>query len=71
MALAAVGRYDEAVQLQRLAIDGVARAGRTDLLRPMQKNLALYEEGRPCRLPWHGDDPIFSPPASGRVGDTG
>ena len=48
MALAEVGRYAEAADLQREAI----AAAPAELQTRMAANLALYEAGRPCRTPW-------------------
>lgn len=48
MALAEVGRYEEAADLQREAI----AAAPPELQERMAPNLELYEAGRPCRTPW-------------------
>jgi len=71
MALAEVGRFDEAAQMQRIVVDGVARAGPGEMVEAMRGLLADYEAGRPCRRPWLDDEAIFSPPADGLVGDSG
>ncbi len=52
MALAASGRYDEAVGVQQDLIQGARAAGLTAVLPRLSANLALYEQGRPCRTPW-------------------
>ena len=62
MALAEVGRLEEAVQFQEKALIAVTNAGRTELIARFQANLTLYLEGRPCRAPWSADDPILNPP---------
>ncbi|MCP3978030.1 MAG: tetratricopeptide repeat protein [bacterium] len=61
MALAEVGRFDEAREWQRAAIDVARRAGRDTLVERMAKRMALYESREPCRQPWLAGDPIFSP----------
>ena len=48
MALAEVGRYAEAADLQREAI----AAAPEELQERMAANLELYEAGQPCRTPW-------------------
>ncbi len=60
MALAELGRFDEAVEWQRAAMSGAAgeRAGAS---QRMAANLALYRLGRPCRTPWRDDDPEHRP----------
>ncbi len=63
MALAEVARFDEAVELQKTAIEIATRARRSDLVLRMQANLKLYENGETCTTPWTDDDPLFSPPA--------
>jgi hypothetical protein len=52
MALAEVGRFEEAVQWQKNAL--AAGGKRAD-------NLSRYEQRLPCRVPWPEDDPIFRP----------
>ena len=52
MALAEVGRYEEAAALQRRVLDAARAAGREDLLEGMADNLALYESRPPSRTPW-------------------
>ncbi len=48
MALAEVGRYEDAADLQREAI----AAAPPELQERMAANLELYEAGQPCRTPW-------------------
>jgi tetratricopeptide (TPR) repeat protein len=60
MALAELGRFDEATKWQRAAIAS-ARETRRDLLPALTRNLASYERRQPCRLPWADDDPIHRP----------
>jgi tetratricopeptide (TPR) repeat protein len=61
MAIASVGRFREAADLQRRMIDELAKMRRNDLIADLQINLGLYEHGQVCPLPWRDDDPIFSP----------
>jgi tetratricopeptide (TPR) repeat protein len=52
MALAEVGRFDEAARWQS---DAIAAGGRrTD-------NLERYQQRLPCRVPWPENDPVFRP----------
>ena len=64
MALAEVGRFDEAVKRQTEAIRDARRAGRADLAARLGANLRLYEARRPCRTPWADDHPVHHPPPS-------
>jgi Flp pilus assembly protein TadD len=61
MALAAVGQFQRAAQLQGSMIAELDRARRMDLAELLRPNMALYEHGKPCLMPWRDDDPIFSP----------
>ena len=61
MALAEVGRFDDAIRWQRRAIESARSGPGSDLLAPMTSNLRLYETRRPCRTPWPDDHPIFHP----------
>ena len=64
MALAEVGRFDEAVAWQARAID--AAAGNSQAPSPrLAVNLRLYQNRRPCRVPWTDDDPVHRPGARG------
>jgi hypothetical protein len=56
MALADMGRYDEAVQLQRNLIAGAERLGLQDTRARLAANLALYERHQACRTPWTDGD---------------
>ena len=56
MALAEVGRYDEAAAWQRDAMAAARKAGNTDLAQRMAGNLRLYQAGRPARTPWRDED---------------
>ncbi len=61
MALAELGRYEEAIAWQRRAMAGAAAAGRGDVAQRMAANLALYRRSTPCRTPWSDDDPEHRP----------
>jgi tetratricopeptide (TPR) repeat protein len=61
MALAELGRFDEAVEWQRLAMSVAADAGHPEAAQRMAGNLALYQRHEPCRTPWRDDDPEFKP----------
>jgi hypothetical protein len=61
MALASVGQFKQAVMYQGAIIRQVEASHRVDLARPLRKNLLLYQQGKPCRVPWSKDDPIFNP----------
>jgi len=63
MALAEVGRFQDAVARQGEAI---AAAEQGSGPRPaMRDNLRRYQAGVPCRSPWPDDDPVHSPRATG------
>jgi tetratricopeptide (TPR) repeat protein len=61
MTLAEMGKFEEAVAWQRHTIAEVERDGSDDLARQLTANLRLYEQGKPCRMPWRANDPIFYP----------
>ncbi|MBI4265780.1 MAG: tetratricopeptide repeat protein [Acidobacteria bacterium] len=62
MALAELGRYADAVGWQREALAAARQAGSGAwLIRRLETNLARYERGEPCRMPWTDDDPIHAP----------
>lgn len=61
MALAALGQFKEAAELQSAMIAELERAQQSDLARSLTANLALYQKSKPCLTPWPDDDPIFSP----------
>ena len=61
MALAEVGRFDEAVKWQQEAIAGARESKRDDLAGRLSVNLRLYENRQPCRTPWTDDDPVHHP----------
>jgi tetratricopeptide (TPR) repeat protein len=61
MALAEVGRFDDAAARQREAIAAARAQGRADLAQAMAATLQRYESGLPCRTPWRDDDPVHVP----------
>ena len=56
MALAEVGRYQEAVAVQRDALTAATDAALPLVQRRITENLRLYESGRPCRTPFADDE---------------
>jgi len=64
MALAEVGQYQDAVTVQRGALDAARRAGQPGAAARVTANLRLYERDRPCRMPWR-DDELQWPSGSG------
>ena len=61
MALAELGRFGEAVEWQRLAMEVAADAAQVAVARRMAANLALYQRNQPCRTPWRDDEPEHNP----------
>ena len=61
MALAELGRFGEAVEWQRLAMEVAADAAQVAVARRMAANLALYQRNEPCRTPWRDDEPEHNP----------
>jgi hypothetical protein len=68
MAAAGTGQYAEAVRLQRAALAEARRAGQADSAQALQRNLQLYEQGRPCPQPWPDDDPVHQPRRAAPIG---
>jgi hypothetical protein len=56
MALAELGRYEEAIAIQRDLIAGGEKAGAQDVVRRLKDNLLRYERGEPCRTPWSEEE---------------
>ena len=56
MALAEVGRYREAVEVQREALTAATSASLPLVERHIRENLRLYESGQPCRTPFADDE---------------
>jgi hypothetical protein len=65
MTLAELGRFDEAIALQRELTAAARRGGKPADMKRTSANLALYEQHQPCRTPWPDDDPIFHPAPGG------
>jgi tetratricopeptide (TPR) repeat protein len=61
MALAEVGRFDEAIRWQREAMAAAAQSNRRDLGGRLAENLSRYERRLPCRVAWPENDPVFRP----------
>lgn len=61
MALAELGRFEEAVEWQQRAIQAAQAGGRPDMAQRMRADLAAYRNRQPCRTPWRDDDPVHSP----------
>jgi len=56
MALAEVGRYREAVEVQREALTAATGSSLSLVERHIRENLRLYESGKPCRTPFADDE---------------
>lgn len=56
MALAEVGQFDAAADLQRQIIAAAQRAGNEEVARRLGDNLRRYEARQPCRTPWTAAD---------------
>lgn len=61
MALASVGKFNEAANLLTQMIADLEKMKRKDVVAELEPNLDLYKHGHACALPWRHDDPIFSP----------
>ncbi len=61
MALAAVGRFQEAAAYQEAIIKQLEASRQYDLARPLRQDLGRYQQGKTCRAPWASDDPVFTP----------
>jgi tetratricopeptide (TPR) repeat protein len=61
MALASVGRFTEAADLQRRMIATLQSSKRGDLVAELTKNLGLYEHREASSVPWPDNDPIWAP----------
>ena len=49
MALAEVGRCDEAAVLQKRLVEWAEELANNELVSRLKKNLVIYEKGSPCR----------------------
>ena len=61
MSYAELGQFEKAIETQNSALFMAFSMGRVDLIPAMQTNLALYQQGKPCRRPWSDDSAIFQP----------
>jgi tetratricopeptide (TPR) repeat protein len=64
MALAELGRFEDAVNWQRDVMAAAAKGRRQDLAGRLSANLRLYQNSQPCRVPWADDDPVHRPGGS-------
>lgn len=58
MALAEVGRFDEAVMVQQSVREALMQSGDLAGVDRVTQNLALYTRKQPCRRPWRDDEMI-------------
>ena len=56
MTLAELGQYAEAAAVQRDLVALAEQAGLADTVTLLAGNLARYERGEPCRMPWTPDE---------------
>jgi tetratricopeptide (TPR) repeat protein len=61
MALAEVGRFEEAAQWQQETMAAAAQSNRRDLDGRLAENLNRYVRRLACRMPWPDNDPVFRP----------
>jgi len=61
MALAELGQFSDAVDVQKGVIAASQQAGAGPDVRRMTANLRLYERRQACRVPWPDDDPVHIP----------
>ncbi|MEM7479713.1 MAG: tetratricopeptide repeat protein [Acidobacteriota bacterium] len=62
IALAAAGRFEEAVRAQRRLIAGLAGQAPPQALASARKRLAAFESGEPVTDPWREDRSLVPPP---------
>ncbi len=65
MTMAELGRFEEALAIQRGVLEAARKSGNQRDVRRMSANLALYERRQPCRVPWPDDDPVHFPAPGG------
>jgi tetratricopeptide (TPR) repeat protein len=56
MALAELGRFDQATTLQQDLIAAARRAGLAEVADRLTINLARYQRNEPCRTPWSAEE---------------
>jgi tetratricopeptide (TPR) repeat protein len=61
MALAELGQFSDAVDVQRGVIAAAEKGGVAQDVRRMTANLRSYERRQACRTPWTDDDPVHIP----------
>jgi tetratricopeptide (TPR) repeat protein len=61
MVFAEIGEWTRAVDWQRQTIDAARQAKQPMLVARLTANLRLYEQKKPCRIPWADDDPVHRP----------
>jgi tetratricopeptide (TPR) repeat protein len=61
MAMAELGRFTDAADVQRGVMASAQQAGFDRDVRRMTDNLRRYERGQACRMPWPDDDPVHIP----------
>jgi tetratricopeptide (TPR) repeat protein len=61
MALAELGQFSDAVEVQKGVIAASQQSGAAQDVRRMTANLRLYERRQACRVPWPDDDPVHIP----------
>ncbi len=61
MALAELGQFSNAVEVQRGVIAAAEQGGPSADVRRMKANLGRYERRQACRTPWPDDDPAHIP----------
>ena len=61
MAMAEVGQFRAATDVQRDIMAAARQAGLERDVRRMADNLRRYERGEACRVPWPDDDPVHIP----------
>jgi len=61
MAMAELGQFRSATDVQRDVMAAARQAGLERDVRRMADNLRRYERGEACRVPWPDDDPVHIP----------
>jgi tetratricopeptide (TPR) repeat protein len=61
MALAELGQFGDAVDVQKGVIAAAEQGGAAQDVRRMTANLHLYERRQACRIPWPDSDPVHIP----------
>ena len=61
MAMAELGQFRAATDVQRDVMAAARQAGLERDVRRMADNLRRYERGEACRVPWPDDDPVHIP----------